>query len=254
MQGVKAENLTRLSSVRHRFMGRIGGTSPKPWDFLNVSYDVGDVRTRVDENRARICASMQIEPGKLYTAKQTHGTKVERIFLKNTAEEIRKIEADAIWTTEKNVLVGVLTADCVPVLFASEAGEAVGAIHAGWRGAVQEIVPQTLKQIGKELELRPHNFRVAIGPCIGFDAYEVGNEVVKKIKNNIDTRDILKPGGKGRFYFDLAGFIHKQLIQNYFNHVEVIRCCTMTNIDKYFSHRASHGNCGRQGSVIGKTI
>ena len=252
MHDVKAENLTRLLNVKHHFMGRRGGTSPRPWDFLNTSYDVGDVKTRVDENRTRICASMQIEPTKFYTAKQVHGTKVVRISSENTVEEIRRTEADALWTTEKNLLVGVQTADCAPVLFATQAGEAVGAIHAGWRGAVHQIVPATLKQIASELGLKPHQFRIAIGPCIGFDAFEVGRDVIEEVQKSTDTHDIVKPGKEDRFYLDLAGLIYKQLNQNYFVHAEIVRRCTMTNPVEYFSHRASHGKCGRQGSVIAK--
>ena len=253
MQGVKAESLTRLPWVKHKFMGRRGGTSPRPWNFLNVSYAVGDVQTRVDENRTRICASMQIDSNKFYTVKQVHGTKAMRITCGDTDEEVRKIEADAIWTTEKNVLLGILTADCAPVLFATEAGEAVGAIHAGWRGAVQQIVPATLKQIAAELGLQPNAFRVAIGPCIGFDAFEVGSEVIEEVQKSIDTHGLVKHSKDGRFYLDLAGLIQKQLIDNQFSHVEIIRRCTMSNPQEYFSHRASHGKCGRQASVISKT-
>ena len=167
-----------------------------------MSYDVGDVKTRVDENRARIAHKMGVSINALYTVKQVHGVNAIQIHSGDDAVKIRAIEADAIWTRESNVAVGVLTADCVPILFSSKNSDVVGAIHAGWRGAVAGVVSKTLTDIGGE-------FNVVIGPCAGFDQFEVGPEVISSIP--LDLEGITKPSTADRTFLDLAALIQRQL-------------------------------------------
>ncbi|MDA0713442.1 MAG: peptidoglycan editing factor PgeF [bacterium] len=250
MHGVRSENLDRIKNIKHQFLGRKGGTSPRPWNFLNVAYGLGDVDSRVSENRTRICASLGVLKTSLYLPKQVHGVNAIRILKTNDSVAINSQEADAVWTTEPRVLVGVQTADCAPILFASEDGKVAGAIHAGWRGAVADIAVKVLSIISKDLDLAPKHFRISIGPCIGFDSFEVGSEVIDEVKKMVEIETIVKESKPGYFFLNLAGLIKLQLNKKFYNHVEIINQCTYSNPQEYFSYRQSKGKCGRQFSGI----
>lgn len=252
MLGEKASNLNLVPGVDHLFMGRIGGTSPKPWDSLNVAYDLGDVKERVDENRARIAALLRVSPRALFDPDQVHGTRVVRVTKSDLPSVVAEEQADAIWTTEPGLAVAVQTADCAPVLIASEGGEVVCAIHAGWRGAVAGIVPKTLETIAKETGLLPEHFLAAIGPCIGFEKFEVGPEVAEAVRAFSFANEVMQPGQGDRFYLDLAGLIRRQLKEIGVTRVEALDRCTMTHNDRYFSYRGGKGKRGNQISVIVK--
>lgn len=250
MLGVKAENLERIKNIKHHFLGRKGGTSPRPWNFLNVGYSLGDVDTRVAENRTRICASLGVLKTSLFLPKQVHGVNALRILKTDDSVSVSSKEADAVWTTEPGILVGVQTADCAPILFSTADGKVVGAIHAGWRGAVADIAIKVLAQVSKELSLAPKHFRISIGPCIGFDSFEVGSEVIDEVKKIVEIDNIVKEGKPGYFFLNLAGLIKLRLNKNFYEHVEIIDRCTFTNPQEYFSYRQSKGKCGRQFSGI----
>ncbi len=241
-----APNLKNFAS--HAFYGRSGGVSKKPFDSLNTCYLRGDDKSDVDENRARICQELQINA--IYTLKQVHSATAIRVFKKDL-EKVGLLEGDAIWTTD-NIAIGVQTADCAPILVASDDGVAIAAIHAGWRGAVANIALKTIETMSKDLSSPKNRFVAAIGPCIGFDAFEVGPEVVEEAKKSCDLKGIVKKGQGDRFFLDLAGLIEKQLRRGGVERVEIIRECTASNIDKYFSYRGNRGLRGDQLSVIFK--
>lgn len=252
MNILTANNLAKVSRVNNYFFGRQGGVSLKPWDSLNTCFNMGDVDAHVEQNRARICAKLQLNTHALYTPRQVHGTKSIRITEKDSNKQILQIDADAIWTTDANIAVGVQTADCAPILFASDDGLVVGAIHAGWRGAVAGIATKTLELIGQELNLPANRFVVAIGPCIGMTAFEVGPEVIEAVLASGEYLDIVHKGKEDRFHLDIAGLIEKQLQGFGVLSIEIIRRCTATYTDEYFSYRGNKGARGDQLSVIMK--
>ena len=172
-----ATNLNNFAN--HAFFGRQGGVSKKPYDSLNTCYLRGDEKAFVDENRARICQNLGINA--IYTLKQVHSAKAVRVFAKDDLKKVSLLEADAIWTTD-NIAIGVHTADCAPILVASDDKVAIAAIHAGWRGAVAGIALKTIEEMSNILGLPKNRFIASIGPCIGFDAFEVGPEVVEEAK------------------------------------------------------------------------
>lgn len=249
-----AANLTKLKDIDHGFFGRQGGVSKEPWDSLNTCYFMGDTKKDVDKNRLRICKTFHLKPASLFTTKQVHGTNALRITAGDDPEKILHTEADAIWTSEPNIAVGVQTADCAPILFASDDGQVVGAIHAGWRGAVSGIVTKTIESVGKIVHLSPDRFIVAIGPCIGQDAFEVGPEVIAAVEaSGHPINDVVKKGRADRSHLDLAGFIKLELQSLGIRQIELIGCCTASNIDEYFSYRGNKGRRGDQLSVITKS-
>lgn len=182
-------------------------------------------------------------PEGVFFAKQVHGTRAVRVTRENTLLQIALEEADALWTTEPSIAVGVKTADCGPVLLRHRAGVCVAAIHAGWKGAVAGIVPKTLLGICRELNLEASDFEAKIGPCIGFNAYEIGPEVAVQIPGAF-----LKPGRGDRSYFDLRGLIASQLKNLGVSKIEVSMHCTFSEPETYFSHRRQEA--GRQYSWL----
>lgn len=180
----------------------------------------------------------------MFLAKQVHGIKALRITSADSVEEIAKQEADALWTTEPNLSVGVKTADCAPVLLEHKAGSCVAAIHSGWRGTVAGIVPKTLAGLCETLNLKPADFKAQIGPCIGFDSYEVGPEVALQFPENF----FVKPGKGDRFYLDLRNLIAQQLRQAGVLDIIISQACTFSEPEHYFSAR--RGDLGRQYSWI----
>lgn len=183
------------------------------------------------------------KPVDMFLAKQVHGARALRVTRADSIEQIAIEEADALWTTEPGIKIGVRTADCGPVLLRHRMGACVAAIHAGWRGAVAGIVPKTLAKICKELNLKPGDFEVEIGPCIGFDHYEIGPEVAVQI-----PKDFLKSGSGDRSYFDLRGLLRGQLIQAGVKDIRVSEHCTFSEPETYYSHRK--GDSGRQYSFV----
>ncbi|MEM7495905.1 MAG: polyphenol oxidase family protein [Myxococcota bacterium] len=268
-----------MPRVRHAFMGRQGGTSPAPWNSLNVSYTVGDVASRVDENRARALHAfaaraegplfpeplIRLETSReatdmgtredeipLYTAKQVHGTGLLVIESGMDPNSVRGREADAVATRARGVFVGVQTADCGPVLLAASDGSVVCAVHAGWRGAAAGIVQQTVRRLCERFEIEPGKLVAAVGPCIGPEAFEVRQDVLDAFAGQ--HRDCFARQGFEHWLFNLPRWLALTLNACGVTRVETLDVCTYGNPDMCFSYRrARHKgrSTGCQLSVIG---
>ena len=244
-----AGSLKKIDGVCHAFMTKQGGTSPAAWNSLNVSYHVGDVAARVDENRARICMQWGVLPTALYVPKQVHKTGLIRVDKQSDFLQIRQQEADAIYTCDPDVLVGVSTADCAPILLACDNAHAVCAIHAGWRGTALGIVLHVLKQLQQDLGIAPCQWHAAIGPCIGADSFLVGADVFEAFSG---YQNCFIQQSEHTWSFDLAKTLSQQLQECGVEQIETLRLCTVKNKDVFFSHRTASGRaCGRQLSFIG---
>ncbi len=249
-----AKDFSQKPGIIHGFFGRKGGTSPREWSSLNTSYDVGDVGARVDENRRRICRSLGLGSATLYTAKQVHGIQVVRVTSDMPAKEVLQTPADALWTTDSNIVLGIQTADCVPVLLASQDGKVVAAIHAGWRSAVGGIIDATISDICTSLSIAPKNLVAAIGPCIGKKSYEVGQEVIDAAQNCVSLDGLIEQSGDHKFQLDLGGLVKRLLEKSSIGQVELISKCTFADRDHFFSHRREKGKTGRQLAVIARIL
>lgn len=252
MLGIQAPSLSSVPRVSHRFFQRIGGTSPAPWRSLNTSFDVRDAPARVEENLARVRFQLGVVKGALFTAKQVHGARVVEARRGDDPERVAAEHADALFTLDPDVGVGVRTADCAPILLASDDGRAVAAVHAGWRGAVGGIVEATIAALDAR-GVPPATLRAAVGPCIGLDAFEVGPEVVDAAAKVVDVEGLHRRGVGDRMHLDLAGVCARVLQKAGVARVERVGDCTATRTDLYFSHRAEHGDTGRQISAIATT-
>ncbi len=237
--------------MRHGFFGRQGGHSQAEFAGLNVSLTVGDDADAIAANRRDIADALG--GGPLIILKQVHSTRVQTI---TTAIDASAIEADALVTSTPGLLLGILTADCTPILLADPKAGIVGAAHAGWRGAVDGIVEKTIAAM-LDLGADIANIRAAYGPTIHATNYEVGDKFRADFLalHRDGARHFHTPPG-GQPHFDLPGFVAQSLSDAGVQFVDQVGACTYAHPDRYFSHRyATHQKTrtGRQIAVIGLT-
>ncbi len=243
--------LSAIPNIRHGFFGRQGGVSTGEFEGLNVSWSVGDDVDTVETNRELVRQAIGIGP--LAILKQIHSARVETLA---RPPEPSTIEADAIVTASPGIALAILTADCTPILFADPEAGIVGAAHAGWRGAVDGIIGNTIAAM-TALGAHPARIRAAYGPTIHAPNYEVGDQFKADFL-------ALHPDGERHFHtpvgekphFDLPGFVAAQLRAAGVTQIQQVGHCTYAHPDRYFSHRhATHQGTrtGRQIAVIGMT-
>ena len=189
----------------------------------------------------------------LYRPRQVHGTRAIRVSEGDNPEEILDVEADAIWTTDKNIQIAIRTADCVPILVASKDGTVVAAIHAGWRGAVAGIIQETMSDIHQNLGVNPGQIVAAIGPCIDADNFEVGAEVVEAIPAQYRIKSVRYPASEGgKCHVDLGLLCESLLRASGVESVDNLRISTFDPSSDLHSYRRDGKQAGRQLSVIRK--
>tara|TARA_R110002020_G_scaffold36822_9_gene110660 strand:+ start:1474 stop:2235 length:762 start_codon:yes stop_codon:yes gene_type:complete len=248
------ETCAALDMTRHGFFGRAGGASTGTYASNNMSFTTGDDATTVAANRAGIAAAMGHDAADLVILRQTHSADVHVVTGRLPADAV--IEADAMVTDQGGLLLGILTADCTPILFADPEAGVIGAAHAGWRGAVSGICEATIASM-VALGARANSIVTAIGPTISGPNYEVGPQFATELlalypqAGNRITRPT-----DGIEHFDLPGFVADRLAAAGIVSIDRIGGCTYANPERYFSHRyATHHRIktGRQIAVIGLT-
>ena len=228
------EFLTAPLPARHGFFTRTGGVSTGPYASLNCSLSGADDRENVLANRALVAEAIGVAPENLLGVKQVHGVTVR---LADAAWKIGEGgEADAIVTAAPGLALGVVTADCAPVLFANAAGTIIGAAHAGWRGAVAGILEATVQAMRG---LGAAQISAAIGPCIHQPSYEVGPDLREAIlaRNPADDRFFTDGRAKTKkWQFDLPGYCAARLAAAGVA-AEILPYDTCAQDQKFFSHR-----------------
>ena len=237
----------------HGFFTRRGGVSAGAFASLNCSVSSPDDPDAVRENRARVARSLGVEPGALVGLTQVHGNAVVTVTQPWMLGQGG--QADAMVTTRRDVALGIVTADCAPVLFAAAGGAVVGAAHAGWRGAVAGVLEATVAAMA-ELGAEASDMIAAVGPCIAQASYEVGPDLRDQVLAHAATDSaFFAPGQReDRWQFDLAGYCAARLRAAGVGHVIVTGVDTLAEEDRFFSHRrrtlAKAGPIGHQISVI----
>jgi purine-nucleoside/S-methyl-5'-thioadenosine phosphorylase / adenosine deaminase len=230
-----ASDALTLPRVRHAFFTREGGVSEGVYASLNCGFGSGDAAARVAENRRRAMARLGLGADSLNTIYQVHGTEVavvERPFAPGTAPR-----ADAQVTRMAGVALGILTADCAPVLFADPEAGVVGAAHAGWRGALAGVVEATIFAMEGLGATRAH-ISAAIGPTIGRASYEVGPEFREAfLAADTPNASFFDPGRGDRFQFDLPAYVESRLAAAGLAAFERIDADTCAAPDRFFSYR-----------------
>jgi len=221
--------LASIPKVRHGFFTRQGGVSKGVFATLNAAREKDDNPAHVKENRRRIANSLGFHEKKLVTARQFHTTNA---IVVNCSFEEDLPEADALVTTTPGLFLGVLAADCVPILLATPQGDVVAAVHAGWRGAVGGILEATLE---KMKELGAKQVFAGIGPCIWQDTYEVSQEFYNTLH---DTPSFFKIGYRpGHWQFDLPGYVIYRLAKSGVQDISRSPANTFTDTTRFFSFR-----------------
>ena len=246
--------LSRLDRIRHGFFGRRGGVSTGEFASLNMSTSTGDKPNLVLDNRRQAAELLGFPLGNLATVRQVHSTRVVTITLPPDPDQI--VEADAMVSNLSGILLGILTADCAPVLLADAEAGVIGAFHAGWKGAIGGIARNTVTAM-LALGADPSRMVAAIGPTISLANYEVGPEFAADLLRQHPgaANRLMRPEG-GREHFDLPGFVFDQLHDAGVGLVDDLRLCTYAEPKRFFSHRfATHRQTitGRQMALVGLT-
>ena len=248
-----AEFLTADLPARHGFFTRNGGVSEGPFASLNCSLSGQDLRESVLQNRALAAQALGADPALLLGLTQVHGIDVATVT--EPWQPGNGPRADAAVTNRPGIALGIVTADCAPVLFVDPQAGVIGAAHAGWRGAVEGVLDTTLAAM-MALGADPDRIHAAVGPCIGPRSYEVGADLRDAVLDYDpgDTGFFAKGARPGHWLFDLPAYCMARLRAAGIAHVTALDADTLPDTDRFFSHRrrtlAGGGHIGHQISII----
>lgn len=252
MSAVEVIRAEALAGLPHGFLGRRGGVSTGEAAGLNVGLGSGDDPLAIAENRRRAVAAVM--PGTpLVTVYQVHSP--DCVALDQPWDEADRPHADALVTDRPGVLLGILTADCAPVLFADRAAGVIGAAHAGWKGALGGVIANTVAAMAA-LGADPARIAAAIGPCIAQVSYEVDDAFRTRFVAETPANDrFFAPGKPGHVHFDLEGYVAARLAEAGITRIEPLGLDTYAAPDRFFSfRRATHRGeaaYGREIALIG---
>ncbi len=255
MSLIQSDLLINKPRIRHLFCTREGGVSGGVYSSLNCGFSSADDVENVRTNRDIALGQLEIPGARLVTSKQVHSAKAVYVGmpLGETAPE-----ADGLVTNKPGLVLGIITADCAPILLADSKVGVIGAAHAGWRGALGGIIESTVELMcnyGATIE----NINCAIGPCIGRESYEVGVEFMDKfIEHSNDNNKFFKPASiSGKFFFDLSSYTFCRLEATGVSQISQLDFDTCSDQDRFFSYRRymvnSEEDFGRGISLIGIT-
>jgi YfiH family protein len=248
---IKSASIDLDAGVRHGFFTRQGGVSTGLYASLNCGLGSGDDQNHVVQNRARCAQALGIARDRLFTPYQVHGIAVADVGTDWDTEARPK--ADALVTRRKGIAIGIVTADCTPILLADHAAGVIGAAHAGWKGAKAGVIDAVVAAMIQQ-GATAGNIVAAIGPTIGQTSYEVGAEFRQAFIDDDASAARFFLDGPEKPHFDLPGFVANRLeILNLaaIDHVDPDTCA---DPERFFSYRrschAGDGDYGRQLSAI----
>lgn len=241
-----------LGDIPHGFLGRRGGVSDGLYAGLNVGLGSEDDRQAVLENRRRATDAI-LPNADLVTVHQVHSPDV--LTVSEPVALDKRPQADAMVTDRPGLVLGILTADCVPVLFADRDAGIIGAAHAGWKGAISGVTDNTLAAM-EALGADRSRIACAIGPCIAQKSYEVDDGFYRRFVAEADENERFFGSGKpGHWQFDIEGYVAARLAAAGVGRVECLGEDTYSQPDRFFSYRRSchrsEPGYGREISLIG---
>lgn len=240
--------LEAFPGLVHGFLGRTGGVSTGHLFSLNMGRREEDTPENLAENKRRVAEAFGIDTQRIFTVSQVHSDRVIVIDKPDaTPEETKTRKADAVITNIKGITIGILTADCVPILLYDHRNGVIAAIHAGWKGTAQKIAKKTVNAMNERFGTEPQDITAAIGPAIGLCCYKVQDDVVMAV-GHIDK--VTKPC-EFHWCLDLAKANHLELEEAGVAEIDSSGLCTSCNFHLFYSHRKEKGLTGRQLSLIG---
>ena len=243
-------NSLDTAGIRHGFFTRQGGVSGGVYASLNCGFGSRDRADDVAENRARVARSLAVDRHALNTVHQVHSADVATVAA--PWEPAAAPRADAMVSRTPGIAIGVLTADCAPILLADPAAGVIGAAHAGWRGALDGIVEATVRAMC-DLGAQVERIRAALGPCIAQASYEVGPEFRAAFLAADDSNDafFIASDRPTHFRFDLPGYVAQRLARAGIDAVERLDVDTYAEAERCFSYRrATHAGEDDYGRLI----
>ena len=236
----------------HGFLGRTGGFSPPPYDTLNLDLMGEDPADNIRRNKDAVSRSLGFPAENLVTLNQVHGSKVIIVDDRYLRTVKGRQDADALVTALPGVPLGILTADCVPILMYDRARRVAAAVHAGWRGTLDMAVVKTVEAMGAGFGSRPGDIAAAVGPRIGPCCYTVKEDVRASFRDSfgdkadgffIESEDIRLDLGKANADLLLSAGLKP-------TEIEMRAPCTSCMKELFFSYRRDKGATGRQLSFI----
>jgi YfiH family protein len=238
------------SHISHGFFGREGGVSEGLYAGLNCGPGSHDNKAHVTENRARVVHALGMLPEQLCTLYQVHSANA---VIVHEAWHGTPPQADAMATNVVGVTLGILTADCAPILFADAEAGVIGAAHAGWKGAFTGVIESTVLAMEK-LGARRRTIRAVVGPCIAQASYEVGPEFIARFPAADQQQFFIPAARDGHHHFDLPAYVAARLRQAGLQQLAVLGMDTMSDPNRFFSYRrttlAGEPDYGRHISCI----
>jgi len=247
-----SKKLQKFENLKHCFFSRKNGFSKGCYESLNCGLGSDDKKENVLKNLNLVSQKIGCKSELLITLNQTHSNKV--VYFENESSIKNKLPGDAIVTKIKNVGIGILTADCAPILLYDPQKKIIGCIHSGWRGALNGVIKNTITKF-KELDSNIDNLFAIVGPCIRKENYEVKIDLYEKfINQNPKYENLFKKITDNKYIFDLRSFINNKISDLDIKNIENIKMDTFTARETFYSHRRSRINnekdYGRCISVI----
>ncbi len=237
-------------TIVHGIFTRRGGVSPIPWDSLNVGATVGDERVRVIENRTRSFQAVGRKLDSMFDVWQVHSADAAFAEAPRPSDHDYQ-KADIILTNQPSVTLYMRFADCVPILLHDPVKKVVGIAHAGWLGTVRNVSRAAVQAMAERYGSNPRDILAAIGPSIGADHYEVGQDVIAQVRKsfNGNSKRLIEDHGS-KLHLDLWAANRLQLEQAGVEQIEVAGICTACHLEDWYSHRAEKGSTGRFGALM----
>ena len=229
---------------------RLGGVSPAPWSSLNVGGSIGDEIANVRKNRIRSFKALGRVPESVHDVWQVHSADVVYADAPRPLDTDYQ-KADILLTDNPDVTLFMRFADCTPILLHDPEKQVVGSVHSGWMGTVRGAVRVAVQAMQKRYDSNPADILAAIGPAIGPDHYEVGEDVILQVQTafGADAESLLEIHGEST-HFNLWKANQVLLSNAGVKQIETAEICTACHTDDWFSHRGENGKTGRFGAMI----
>tara|TARA_Y100000590_G_scaffold20640_1_gene24047 strand:+ start:4364 stop:5125 length:762 start_codon:yes stop_codon:yes gene_type:complete len=232
-----SKKLKKFHNISHCFFSRQSGFSKGIYESLNCGEGSRDLKENILKNLNFVSEKVGCKNDSLFTLNQRHTNKV--IYFESKKYAKNKLIGDAIVTKAKNLGVGILTADCASILFYDDKNKIIGCAHSGWRGALDGIIKNTVKKFN-ELNSNNKDLVAVIGPCIGKKNYEVGEDFFTRFKLKSEKNiQFFHKNKNNKYFFDLRGFINKELLDLDIKNIENIEMDTFSQNKTFYSYRRS---------------
>ncbi len=246
---IQSKLIKKYKNISHGFFNNLGGSSKGIYKSLNCGIGSKDKKKHINANLIKVCKNIGCSKNNLILLKQVHSNKIYTI---NKIPKKRP-EGDSVITNKKKIALGILTADCAPILILDPKNNFIGAIHAGWKGAYKQIITKTVNSFKKKGS-KINKLIAVIGPCISKKSYEVKDDLLTIFINQNKLNKKFFSTKKKRIFFSLNEYIERQLKNNGIKNIEIIKKDTFLTKNNFFSARRSLKNnfndYGRNISII----